>query len=172
MHTNTHAHASHLRHAEALILRPTIYAQICIHIHIHMYINAYIYIYIHTCIYIHIYMSAHIHTYTHTHICTHTYKMYICTHASTPGTTVRQRTCEELMQTQEALHVSFVRRNQTAYSTSNARTSLYPLPETQIPFNPQSPYPNIPQNSSQKWPLGNLTFLRLHPCDVNVMYDT
>jgi len=70
MHTNTHAHAWHRPHAEALILRPTIYAQICVHIHIHMCINAYIYIYIHTCIYIHIYTSAHIHTYTyiHTHI--------------------------------------------------------------------------------------------------------
>jgi len=70
MHTNTHAHAWHRPHAEALILRPTMYAQTCIHIHIHMYINAYINIYIHTCIYIHIYMSAHIHTHTyiHTHI--------------------------------------------------------------------------------------------------------
>jgi len=34
------------------------------------------------------------------------------------------------LQTQEALHVSFVRRNQTTFRTSNARTSLYPLPET------------------------------------------
>ena len=59
MHTNAHAHAGHRPHAEALILRPTIYAQICIHIHVHMYI-AYIYIYIHTCIYIHVYMSANI----------------------------------------------------------------------------------------------------------------
>jgi len=102
MQTNTHAHAWHRRHAEALILRPIIYAQICIHIHIRMYMNAYRYIYIHTCIYIHIYMSAHIHTY----ICTYKYKIYICTHASTPGTTARQQPCEELMQTQEALHVS------------------------------------------------------------------
>jgi len=67
MYTNTHAHALHRPHAEALILRLTIYAQIRIHIHIHMCINAYIYIYIHTCIYIYIYMSAHIHTYTYTH---------------------------------------------------------------------------------------------------------
>jgi len=75
MHTDTRVHAWHHPHAKALILRPTIYAQICTHIHIHMYINAYIYIYIHTCIYIHIYMFAHIHTYTfiHTHTkCTYT----------------------------------------------------------------------------------------------------
>ena len=83
MHDTVHT----LKH----IPRPTIYAQICIHIHIHIHmcINAYIYIYIHTCIYIHISCP---HTYTHTHIYTHAYKMYICTHASTSGTTARQRT--------------------------------------------------------------------------------
>jgi len=147
MHTNTHAHAWHRPHAEAPILRLTIYAQIWIHIHIHMCINAYIYIIIHTCTYIYIYTCPH--TYTHTHIYTHTYKMYICTHASTPGMTARQQTREELMQTQGALHVSFVRRNQTKFSTSNAGTSLYPLPETQIPLKPLSLLSNIPQNSSR-----------------------
>ena len=75
--------------------------------------------------------------------------MYICTHANTPGTTVRQRPREEMMQTQEALHVFSVQRNQTTFSTSNAKTSLYPLPETPIPLNLPSPLPNIPQNSSQ-----------------------
>jgi len=69
MHTNTHVHALHRPHAEALILRPTIYAQICIYIHIHMCINAYIYIYIHTCTYIYMHnrTHTHIHIYTHTH---------------------------------------------------------------------------------------------------------
>jgi len=69
MYTNTHAHALHRPHTEALILRPTIYAQICIHIHIHIHmcINAYIDIYIHTCTYLYIYMSAHIHTYAYIH---------------------------------------------------------------------------------------------------------
>ena len=37
--------------------------------------------------------------------------MYIQTHASTPGTTARQRTCKEPLQTKEGLHFSFVRRN-------------------------------------------------------------
>ena len=69
----------------------------------------YTYTYTYTHAYIYIYTCPH--TYTHTHIYTHTYQMYICTHASTPGTTARQRLREELMQTQEALHVSFVRRN-------------------------------------------------------------
>jgi len=35
------------------------------------------------------------------------------------------------------------------FSTSNARTSLYPLPETPIPLNTPLPLPNIPQNSSR-----------------------
>jgi len=76
-------------------------------------------------------------------------KMYICTHARTPGTTARQRTREEPLQTQEALHIFFVRCNQTTFRTSNARTSLYPLPETPIPLHPPSSLLNIPQNSSR-----------------------
>ena len=86
------------------------------HTHTHVY-KRILYIYIQTCTYIYIYTCPHI--YTHTHLYTHTYKMYICTHSSTPGTTVRQQTYEELMQTQGALHVSFVRRNQTTFGTSN-----------------------------------------------------
>ena len=76
MHTKTHAHVWHRPHAEVLIPRPTIYAQICIHIHIHRCIthrctNTYThaYTYKHTC--------PHTYTHTHIHICTHTYKMYI-----------------------------------------------------------------------------------------------
>ena len=117
-----------------------------------MCINAYIYIYTHTCIYIHIYMSAHIHTYTYIHA--HIQNVHM--HPSTPGTTARQRMREELMLMQEALHVSFVRRNQTTFSTSNARTSLYPLPETSIPLNPPSP-------SSQHTPE---LFAKMAPCVV------
>jgi len=74
------------------------------------------------------------HTYTHTHIYTHTYKMYIQTHASTPGTTAQQRTCKEPFQTKETLHFSFVRRNQTTFHTSNVRTPLYPRPAAPIPL--------------------------------------
>ena len=58
---------------------------------------------------IHTYMHACTHTYIHKYA--HTYNMYICTHASTPGTTALQRLREELIQTPEALHVSFVQRN-------------------------------------------------------------
>jgi len=121
----------------------------------HKYAYTYTYTYVETHTYTYTYTHAHIHictcphTYSHTHIYTHTYKVYICTHASTPGTTAQQQTREELMQTKGTLHVSFVRRNQTTFSTSNARTSLYPLFETPIPLNPPSPLPNIPQNSSR-----------------------
>ena len=153
LHANTHAHAWHRPHAEALILKPTIYAQtwICIHIHIHMCINvhmcinAYIYIYIHTCIYIYIHMYAYIHTYTYTHTHIQNVHMHAHKHAWNDGAAANARGADA----DGTLHVSFIRRTQTTFSTSNARTSLYPLPETPIPLNPPSPLPNIPQNSSQ-----------------------
>jgi len=119
MHTHTHKH---------------VYKRIDVQI---KYTHAHIYIY--TCL----------HTYKHTHIYTHTYKMCRSTHASTPRTTARQRTCKEPLQTKEALHFFFVRRNQTTFCTSNARTSLYPRPAAPIPLHPPSPLPNIPQNSSR-----------------------
>ena len=76
MHTHTYPQEytctsmTPFKHAEERLLRLTIYAQICIHIHIHMYIHAYVFIYIYACIYIHMYMSVHIHTciYIHTHV--------------------------------------------------------------------------------------------------------
>ena len=100
---------------------------------------------IHTCIYIHIYMSAHIHTYTYTH--THI-KCTYATHASTPGTTVQQRTCKEPLQTKEALHFSqaFIQRNQTS-SHLQCKDFIVPTSCTLIPLHPPSPLPNIPQNS-------------------------
>ena len=104
MHTHTHTH---------------VYKRIDVQIHTHMHIHTYIHVSTHT----------HIHIYAHTHTkCTYE------THASTPGTTARQRTCKEPLQTKEALHVSFVRRNQPTFRTSNARTSLYPRPAAPIPL--------------------------------------
>ena len=110
-------------------------------------------IYTHTCIYMHVYTHTYTHadtyiyasSYTHIHTCiyTHTYNMYVCTHASTPGTTALHRLREELMQTPEALHVS----QSITFSNSNGRTSLYPLPETPITLKPPTPLSNIPENS-------------------------
>jgi len=82
------------------------YAYTYIYTSIYMYTNTYTrtpaYTYIHACLY----------TYIHAHIYAHTYNMCIYTHASTPGTKALQQLREELMQTPEALHVSFVQRNQ------------------------------------------------------------
>ena len=119
MHTHTHTH---------------VYKRIDVQIHTHMHIYTYIHVRTHT----------HIHIYAHTHT-----KCAYETHASTPGTTARQRTCKEPLQTKEALDLSFVRRNQPTFRTSNARTSLYPCPTALIPLHPPSPLPNIPQNSSK-----------------------
>jgi len=57
------------KHAEEQLRKVTIYAQICMHTHIHVCVHAYIYIYTYMCIYINIYKSVHIHTctYIHTH---------------------------------------------------------------------------------------------------------
>ena len=99
------------------------------------------YKYIHTCIYIQVYVCPHtytLHIYAHTHTnCTYE------THANTPGTTARQRTCKEPLQTKEALYFSFVRRNQSTFRTSNARTSMYPHPAALIFLHPPSSLPNI-----------------------------
>ena len=54
----------------------------------------------------------------------------------------------------------FCSTQSTTFRTSNARTSLYPLPETLIPLHPPSPLPNIPQNSSQT--AGKCSFTVLH----------
>jgi len=110
--------------------------------------NECIFLMIHT--YIHVRTHTHIHIYAHTHTkCTYE------THASTPGTTARQPTCKEPLQTKEALHFFFVRRNQPTFRTSNARTSLYPRPAALIPLHPPSHLPNIPQNSSKLAQLHN-----------------
>jgi len=157
-HMHTHTGALWHEHTCACMTPSTSWStdtethNLCINMHTHTYTHVYkrIHIHIHTHMHIYIYIYTCPRTYTYTHIYTHTYKIYICTHASTPGTTARQQMREELMQMQvQALHVSFVRRNQTTFNTSNARTSMYPLPETPILLNPPSPFPHIPQNSSR-----------------------
>jgi len=94
MHTHTYAQEytcasiTPSKQAEEQLLRLTIYAQVCIHIHIHMYIHACVYLYIYTCIYIHIYMPVHIHTCTYIHTHVQHVHMHAC---STSASTVRQR---------------------------------------------------------------------------------
>jgi len=67
--------------------------------------HQYAYTYIYTCIYIHtpnytctqtsIYIYTCSYTHIHTHIYRHMYSVHICTHVSTPGTTVLQRLREK-----------------------------------------------------------------------------
>jgi len=106
-------------------------------------------VFTHTCTHADIYIYACSYTHVHTHVHAHTYNMYICKHASTPGTTALQRLREELMQTPEAPHRLFRSTQPTTFRTCNARTSLYPLPETPTSPSPPSPLTNIPQNSSR-----------------------
>jgi len=93
----------------------------------------------------------HIHTYIHVHIC------------AQPAASVFAWTCRRdsfiwdgvtanvqgAVADKDALHFFFVRRNQTTFRTSNARTSLYPRPAVSLSLYPQSPLLNIPQNSSR-----------------------
>jgi len=123
------------------------------HTHTHVF-NAHKYIYIHTCIYIHIYMSTHIHTYTHTHIYTHTYNMYTCTHTSTPGTTAWQRPRKELIQTQEALHISFVRRNQSHLAPPMLGPHCTHFLRLQYPSTPHPLFPTCPRTVRRPRTLG------------------
>jgi len=107
--------------------------------HTNTYTHAHAYTYIHACLY----------TCIHTHIHTHTCNMYICTHTSTPGTTALQQIARRADADAGSSARLFHSTQSTIFSTFNARTSLYPHPETPIPLNPPPPLPNIPQNSSQ-----------------------
>ena len=77
------------------------------------------YKYIHTCIYIHIYMSAHIHTYTYIYTHIQNVHMHESKHARNDGAAVNARGA---VADAGRFYVSFVRRNQTTFRTSNART--------------------------------------------------
>jgi len=139
----------------------SIYHNLCTHMHTHTHTHVYkrIHVQIHT--HMRIYTYIHVRTHTHIHIYTHTHTKF--TYERTHARLERRRgskTREEPLQTQEALHVSFVRRNQTTVRTSNARTSLYPLPETPTPLPPPSPLPNITQNSLRT--AGKRSFTVLH----------
>ena len=108
------------------------------HTHTHVYERIDV---LHT--HMHIYTYIHVRTHTHIHIYAHTHKKCTYeTYTSTPRMTAQKRTCKEPLQTKEALHYSFVRRNPTTFRTSNARTSLYPRPAALIPLHPLFPtYP-------------------------------
>jgi len=127
------------------------YASICICMHIYTYIHIHQYAQPAASVFADVYVGVK------THLCNiHTCP---CTSAQNTCKAALQRTCKEPLQTKKALHVSFVRRNQTTFCTSNARTSLFPLPEAPIPLHPPSPLPNIPQNSSRTAGMRSFTVL-------------
>jgi len=103
-----------------------------VHIHTHMHIQ-------------HVCMSVHIHTnaYLHTHI--QYVHMHTRKHAWNDVTAVTVQGADA--DAGSSSHF-FCSMQLTTFSTTNARTSLFPLPETPIPLYHPSPLPNIPQNSS------------------------
>jgi len=132
--TNMHTHT-----------RTHVYKRIHIHVHTHMHIYTYIHVRTHTLL--------HPYTYIHTHI--QIVHMHAHKHAWNDGAVATARWAV----TDAGSPARLFRSTQSiTFSTSNARTSLYPLPETPIPLNPPSPLPNIPQNSSWTTHLGRTWF--------------
>jgi len=137
--------------------------------HTHTYTHVY------TCIQIHLHMHMKIHTYMH--VCTHTYiHTYIhthttCTYARTQARLEwrRHSDCERSWYRRRKLCSSPPSTQSTTFGTSNARTSLYSLPETLIPLNPPFPLPNIPQNSS--WTAASVVLL-LHTHQHNTVHNS
>jgi len=135
-----------------------IHTHICIRIHMHKNIHAHlwhcsnthihagVYPFMYKCRYIHICMFIHTHAYTN--IRTHIHHVHLHTrkHAwnDSAAATVRGADTDAGSSTR-----LFRSTQSTTFSTSNARTSLYPLPETPIILNPPFHLPNIPQNSLQ-----------------------
>jgi len=154
MHTHTYtqkhkcASMTLLRHAEEWLLKLKIYPQTFIHININMsgHVHARVYPYIYTCRYIHKYMFIHTHTYTH--IRTHVQHVHVHTRKHTcndSAAATARRADPDAGSSARLFHST----QSTTFSTSNARTSLYPLPETRIPLNPPSLLSNISQNNSR-----------------------
>jgi len=148
-HMHTHRYAEEytctsmtlFKHAEEWLPRLKIYAQTCIRIYIHTYIHACVYPYTYTCRYTHM----HVHTHTNTRIYAHTYNMYICIHASTPGTIALQRLREELMQSPKAPHVSFVQRNQPYLAAPMLGLHCTHFLRHQYPSTPHPLFPKYPR---------------------------
>jgi len=112
----------------------------------------YIYTYIHVCI--------HTYTYTHTHI--QKVHMHAHKHAWNDGAAATAQGADTDAGSPARLFLQVHVRSHQSHSASPMlglmMISLYPLPETPIPFNPPSYLPNIPQNSSRTTHLGRTWF--------------
>jgi len=117
------------------------------HTHTHTHVHKRIDVQIRT--HMHIYIYTHVRTRTHIHICRHTHKKF--TYEQTQARLERRRGSERARSCcrERELCTSLSFDAIKPHFASNARTSLYPLPETPIPLHPPSPLSNIPQNSSR-----------------------
>ena len=95
---------------------------------------------------IYIYACSYTHTYTHIHTRIQHIHMHTRNYAWNDSAAATARRADA--DAGSSAHL-FRSTQSASFSTSNARTSLYTLPETPIPLNPPSPLPNIPQNSLQ-----------------------
>ena len=122
-----------IKHAEEWLLR---LQNLCTNMYTHTYTHVYtcMYIRIHLPMQIYTYMHVHKHTYTHTYTHTHT----TCTYAHTQTRLEWQRCsdCARSWWDARSSACLFRLTQSNTFSTSNARTSLYPLPETQYPSTP------------------------------------
>ena len=100
-------------------------------------------------------MSAHIHTYTYIYTHIQNVHMHAHKHAWNDGAAATAQGADA----DAGSHARLFRSTQSiTFSTSDTSTSLYPLPETGIPFNSPYPLPNIPQNSLRTTHLGRTWF--------------
>ena len=113
--------------------------------HKHTYTYIYMHVYTHTYTHADIYIYACSYTHIHTQIHALTYNMYICTHASTPGTTALQRLREELMQMPEVPHVSFVQHSQLHLAPSMLGLHCTHFLRHQHPSTPHPLFPTYPR---------------------------
>jgi len=155
--------------------RPCIYACTCMHMHMGAYarprhhltrwgvttrtLHLCMRVHMHTHAYAcartrapaHAYMHVHAHMHVCAYVCIHVHKhvdvhMHACKHTWNNNTTTTGWGADADSRSFAHLPRSI---QSTTFSILNARTSLYPLPEAPIPFNPPSSLPNIPQDSSR-----------------------
>jgi len=106
-----------------------------------------------------LYTYIHVRTHTHTHIYTHTHTKctYERTHARL-GRRCGSETREEPLQTQEALYVSFVRRNKQHFAPPMQGLHCTHFRKHQYPSTPHPLFPIYPRTVRGSWASAVLLF--------------